>query len=129
MLFEILCYTVAILAALYIAGDARHTSTATAPTEAPQPIAQPEPQPEPAKISDPLPAAPAIAATIAAPAAVAVVKVEVEVEAKAEPSTDYSTLKTPELRKECSKRGITWRNALGANKHLSKAAMIAALTC
>lgn len=63
--------------------------------------------------------APAVAATIAEPVAVAVVKVA--------PAIDYSTLKTPQLRKLCSQRGITWRNALGVNRHLPKAAMVEAL--
>ena len=116
--FDIALYALAIITVLLLRAE---TTTATAPTEAPQP--QPEPQPQPAKISDPLPATPAIAATIASPAAVAVVKV-----AKAKGSTDYSTLKTPQLRQLCGQRGIVWRNALGANKHLSKAAMIAALS-
>jgi hypothetical protein len=63
--------------------------------------------------------APTVAAAITAPAAVAVVKVAT--------APDYSTLKTPQLRKLCSQRGITWRNALGQNKHLPKAAMVEAL--
>lgn len=62
---------------------------------------------------------PTVAAAITAPAAVAVVKVEA--------TQDYSTLKTPQLRKLCSQRGITWRNALGVNRHLPKAAMVEAL--
>ena len=109
MLFELFCYAVTITLFLALAGDARHTSPATVATEA-------QPAPEPAPIADPAPAMPA---TIAQPVAVAVVKVAT--------ATDYSTLKTPQLRKLCSQRSIVWRNALGQNKHLPKAAMVEAL--
>ena len=36
-------------------------------------------------------------------------------------------LTTPVLRRECSERGITWKNARGQNRHLTKAQMVAAL--
>lgn len=76
--------------------------------EAPQPVAQ---------------TAPAMAAPITEP----VVSVTVRAESSTEAPADLATLKTAELRKLCSQRGITWRNALGANRHLPKAAMVAAL--
>jgi hypothetical protein len=53
-----------------------------------------------------------------APVATLVVKIE---------STDYAALKTPQLRQLCSQRGITWRNAHGTSKHLSKGEMVQAL--
>jgi hypothetical protein len=53
-----------------------------------------------------------------APVATLVVKVE---------STDYAALNSAQLRKVCSQRGITWRNAHGPSKHLSKGEMVAAL--
>jgi hypothetical protein len=36
-------------------------------------------------------------------------------------------LTTPVLRRECSERGITWKNARGQNRHLTKAQMVAAI--
>jgi len=53
-----------------------------------------------------------------APIATLVVQVE---------ATDYSALTSAQLRKVCSQRGITWRNAKAQGRHLSKADMIAAL--
>jgi len=121
MLFEIFCYAVAITATLAFFGSPANPATvaATEPQpetiEAPQPIeANPEPQP-----------IAAMAATITEPVAVAVVKVEATPATEA--PADLATLKTPQLRKLCSQRGITWRNALGANRHLPKAAMVEAL--
>ena len=40
---------------------------------------------------------------------------------------DYSTLTTPQLRRECTAVGICWKDARGKNRHMTKAAMIAAL--
>jgi hypothetical protein len=40
---------------------------------------------------------------------------------------DYSTLTTPQLRRECTAVGIRWKDARGKNRHMTKAAMIAAL--
>lgn len=54
----------------------------------------------------------------------AMVKVEASTEA---PAIDYSTLKTPELRRLCTEAGIRWRNARGQGKHLRNAEMIEAL--
>ena len=36
-------------------------------------------------------------------------------------------LTTPVLRRECAERGITWKNARGQNRHLTKAQMVAAI--
>jgi len=116
MFFEIFCYAVAITATLAFFG-----SPATSATVAPQPEAQPQPieaKPETQPIA-------AMAAAITEPVAVAVVKVEATPATEA--PADLATLKTPQLRKLCSQRGITWRNALGANRHLPKAAMVEAL--
>lgn len=67
------------------------------------------------------PPVPAIAATSAAPVAVSVVKVEA-------PATELPWLMTSqELRKECQRRAIVWRNAHGKGKHLRKEEMVKAL--
>ena len=34
---------------------------------------------------------------------------------------------TPVLRRECSERGITWKNARGTNRHMTKAQMVEAI--
>ncbi len=39
----------------------------------------------------------------------------------------YQSMTSPQLRQECGKVGIQWRNAHGRSKHLSKAEMLAAL--
>jgi hypothetical protein len=41
----------------------------------------------------------------------------------------YQAMTAVQLRKECSTVGIKWRNAHGKSKHLSKAEMIAELSC
>jgi hypothetical protein len=46
----------------------------------------------------------------------------------ATPATDYASMTSAQLRKVCSQRGITWRNAHGKGRHFSKGEMIAALT-
>ncbi|MEY3300440.1 MAG: hypothetical protein RLZZ597_3700 [Cyanobacteriota bacterium] len=48
-------------------------------------------------------------------------------ETEAELLEDYSTLTTPQLRRECTAVGIRWKDARGKNRHMTKAAMIAAL--
>jgi hypothetical protein len=107
-LFDIALYTAAILLVLIVRANP------TPAAEAPQPIeAMPEPQPI---------AQPAKPATIAPPVAT----LTIPTEAPKAPA-DLATLKTAELRKLCSQRGITWRNALGANRHLPKTAMLQAL--
>ena len=40
----------------------------------------------------------------------------------------YQSLTSPELRKECSAIGVKWRNVYG-KRHLSKAEMVAVLSC
>lgn len=64
---------------------------------------------------------PAVAAAVAAPVAIA--RVEVEPVA----AIDYRAMTSQELRKECSRRAIAWRNAHGKGKHLRKAEMVKAL--
>jgi len=75
-----------------------------------------------ALIAQPLPprtaALVAQAAAIAAPVAVSVVKVKVPA---------YHSMTSVQLRKECQRRGIGWRNAHGQGKHLLKGEMVAAL--
>jgi hypothetical protein len=50
---------------------------------------------------------------------VAVVKVE---------APAYAKMNSEELRKECSRRAIAWRNAYGKCKHLRKEEMVNALS-
>jgi hypothetical protein len=61
--------------------------------------------------------APAMAAPMAAPVAIAVVPAE----------PDYAAMNSTQLRKECSLKGIRWRNAHGKGKHLKKGEMLKAL--
>jgi hypothetical protein len=99
-----------------------------APTEA-----QPEPITEAAPIEAPTAPtpAPAMAHTITEPVVSVTIRTEApkgtESSTATEAPADLATLKTPELRKLCSQRGITWRNALGANRHMTKAQMVEAL--
>ena len=121
MLFEIFCYAVAITATLAFFGSPANPAT----------VAATEPQPEPIEAPQPIEANPetqpiaAMAAAITEP--VATLTIPTEASTATEGTADLATLKTPQLRKLCSQRGITWRNALGANRHLPKAAMIQAL--
>jgi hypothetical protein len=106
-MFEAFLYALAIIAVLIVrANPTPATEAPTAAPEAPQTTA-PAPAPAPA---------PAMAQAISQPVATLTIRTEA-------PSTDYSTLKTPQLRKLCSQRGITWRNAHG-KKHLRNAEMI-----
>ncbi|MBD2111739.1 MULTISPECIES: hypothetical protein [Cyanophyceae] len=61
------------------------------------------------------------AAAIAAPVAVAVVKVET-------PAKPIAQMTSAELRKECGRRAIAWRNAHGKGKHMLKGEMVEALS-
>lgn len=45
-----------------------------------------------------------------------------------QPDLDLAAMPNTELRKRCQTVGVKWRNVYGANKHLSKDEMIAALT-
>jgi len=65
---------------------------------------------------NPLPAMPAV---IAAPVVVARVTVD-EV-------TDFAAMTSVQLRKECNKAGIAWRNAHGQGRHLKHGEMVRAL--
>ena len=117
--FEIFMYTAAILTVLWLRAEPQ-----TAPPIAVAPAMQPV---------DDLPAlpvllaqaekltarpVPAVAAAVAAP--VAIVRVEV-------PTPDWAKMTNAELRRECSRRGIAWRNAHGKGKHLLKKEMLKAL--
>lgn len=118
-LFDFALYALAIVTVLLLRAESTPTVAPTEPQpepiEAPQPIeAKPEPQP-----------IASMTATIAEP--VVSVTIPTEATPATEAPADLATLKTPQLRKLCSQRGITWRNALGANRHLPKAAMVEAL--
>jgi hypothetical protein len=109
--------------ALYVVGELlfkEYAQTEPAPIDAPIPaIADPWEEVAPT---------PAIAKTIARPAVLAVdvpdaVKESIALDVDAR---RYQGLTSPQLRQECGKVGIKWRNAHGS-KHLSKAEMLAAL--
>jgi hypothetical protein len=53
-------------------------------------------------------------------------QITVEIGPEAEP-IDFSKLTVPQLRVECDKRGIHWKNARGKGKHLLKGEMVKAL--
>lgn len=115
--FEFFMYTAAILTVLWLRAE----------PQAPTPIAV-----APVLLVDDLPTLPALlaqsknltarpvtaAAAVAAP--VAIVRVEV-------PTPDWAKMTNAELRRECSRRGIAWRNAHGKGKHLLKKEMLKAL--
>ena len=116
--FEIFMYTAAILTVLWLRAE----------PQAPTPIAV-----APVLLVDDLPTlpallaqsekltarpVPAVAAAVNAP--VAIVRVEV-------PTPDWAKMTNAELRRECSRRGIAWRNAHGKGKHLLKKEMLKAL--
>ena len=116
MLFEILCYAVAIVGTLAFFGN---PTPATA-IEAPQPQTSTEADHfrDVTKMTTaPAPApAPAMSQAIAQPVATLVVKVDAP-----------KTLTSAELRRQCQAAGIRWRNAHGQGRHMSKGEMIAAL--
>jgi hypothetical protein len=106
----------------------------------------PEPTPAPDPVVDELPLLPdlmehaaalvvkpipevvpvaAVAAAMSAPVAIAVEPVE-QVEVVTEPD-NYQGMTSAQLRKECSRHGIQWRNARGEGKHLTKPQMLAEL--
>ena len=61
---------------------------------------------------------PAAAAEMTAPVAIVRVKV---------PTPDWAKMSNAELRRECARKGIAWRNAYGKGKHLLKGEMLKAL--
>jgi len=95
---------------------------------------------QPVAIKDDLPSLPELLDTAAEMTGAEVVQAEIEAafleemiaaleeaEQTTEGQPDYSTLTTPELRRECAAVGIRWKNARGKNRHMTKAQMIAAL--
>jgi hypothetical protein len=113
-MFEVFCYTAAIVFVLWIrATPATAIEAPTAPQ--PQPIIEAMPETTPA---------PAMAHTITEP----VVSVTIRTEAPkgTEAPADLATLTSAELRRRCQSAGVKWRNAHGT-RHLSKAEMVQAL--
>ena len=104
--FDIALYALAIITVLLLRAEA--TPATVAPTAAPEAPQTTAPAP-----------APAMAQAISQPVATLTIPTESSTEAPA----DLASLKTPQLRKLCSQRGITWRNAHG-KKHLRNAEMI-----
>jgi hypothetical protein len=90
-------------------------SAAPAPVE--DMLQLPDPMEEAATLAEKPAPAPAAAAAMAEPVAIAVIPAE----------PDYADMNSAQLRKECSKAGIQWRNAHGRNKHMSKGEMLKAL--
>lgn len=130
-MFEIFCYTAAIVFVLWI----RATPEPTVATPAPELVddlpslqellttAAAMTAPEPVEEST---AAATVAATISTPVAVLQVATPAPVEEST--ATAWATLTSQELRRACQDRGIRWRNAHGAGRHLKKPEMVAALT-
>jgi len=124
-MFEVTCYVLAVVFVLWI----RATPEATVATPAPELVddlpslqellttAAAMTAPEPVEESTP-------AATVAATISTSVAVLQVATPA----ATDYATLTSQELRRQCQDRGIRWRNAHGAGLHLKKPEMVAALT-
>ncbi|MGG6242552.1 hypothetical protein ACQ4N7_28405 [Nodosilinea sp. AN01ver1] len=107
-MFDIFLYAVAIVAVLWFVGEPSEATPATVPV------------PDVAPQSEPPRPVPAVAAAIATPVAIA--RVEVAVSAK-----PIAAMTSAELRKECQRRCIAWRNAHGKGKHLRKGEMLEAL--
>ena len=124
--FEIFLYAAAILTVLWMRAE---------PTPSPQPVDDLPTMPELLAEAEALTArpVPTVAAEMAAPVAIARVEdawiAELEVEPPSPTATaDYlETWSAQELRRECSRQGIAWRNAHDKGKHLTKAQMIKAL--
>lgn len=108
-MFEVFCYTAAIVFVLWI----RSTPEPTVATATPEPVKEATP-------------ATTVAATISTP--VAVLQVATPAPVQESTATNYSRLTSQELRRACQDRGIRWRNAHGAGRHLKKPEMVAALT-
>jgi hypothetical protein len=83
---------------------------------------------KPVTVEQPAPVRTA-AKTIAAPTVleIEIPDVEKEVIAQAADNCYYSGLTAVQLRTECARVGIKWRNAHGTSKHLKKAEMLTAL--
>lgn len=115
-MFEAILYTAAIVFVLWLRAT-------PAPVE--EPVATATPAPEPELVEESTPAA-TVAATISTPVAVLQVATPAPVEEST--ATAWATLTSQELRRACQDRGIRWRNAHGAGRHLKKPEMVAALT-
>jgi len=113
--FEILLYAVAILGVLLLRAEAPQP----APAPAPIPDVQLPPLEDLVSEAEALAAKPmpAVAAPIFAPTAIA----------RLEVAPSYRTMSSQELRRHCTRRGITWAHTRGRNKHMLKGAMVAAL--
>ncbi len=133
-MFEVFCYTAAIVFVLWI----RATPEPTVATPAPELVddlpslqellttAAAMTAPEP--VEESTPAAATVAATISTPVAVLQVATPAPVEESTATATAWATLTSQELRRACQDRGIRWRDAHGAGLHLKKPEMVAALT-
>ena len=114
--FEIFMYAAAILTVLWLRAEPQ-TPTPIAAAMVPVDDDLPTLPALPAEVLTARPV-PAAAAEMAAP--VAIVRVEV-------PTPDWAKMSNAELRRECARKGIAWRNAHGKGKHLLKGEMIKAL--
>ena len=116
--FEIFMYTAAILAVLWLRAEPQTPTPIAAAMVLPVDDLPTLPKllaPAEVLTARPVPAA---AAEMAAPVAIARVEV---------PTPDWAKMSNAELRRECAKRNIAWRNAHGKGKHLLKGEMIKAL--
>jgi hypothetical protein len=114
--FEFVCYALAVLTVLWLRAEPQVTTPiAVAPAVLVDDLPTLPALPAEVLTARPVPAA---AAEMAAP--VAIVRVEV-------PTPDWAKMSNAELRRECARKNIAWRNAHGKGKHLLKGEMIKAL--
>jgi hypothetical protein len=135
--FEIFMYAAAILTVLWLRAEPQApTPIAVAP--AVQPVDDLPALPVLLAQSEKLTAPPVVtsrtvAADMVEPVAIARIEDAWIAELEVEPpsptaAADYlETWSAQELRRECSRRGIAWRNAHGKGKHLLKEEMLKAL--
>lgn len=141
MVFELFCYAVAIIGVLAFVGGDRKPATVEAPKCELVPDVQidgDELAAEMARISDEVRNA-WISEAIANEFEISDVEPAEAIEwqptaidtvvpfVRPVRKTDWASMSAHQLRKECSDRGIKWRNVHGKGKHLSKALMVKAL--
>lgn len=117
--FEIFIYADAILTVLWLRAEP-HVTAPIAVAPAVQPVDDLPARPVLLAQAEKLTARPVTAAAAEMTAPVEIVRVKV-------PTPDWAKMSNAELRRECSRRGIAWRNAHGKGKHLLKGEMLKAL--
>jgi len=116
--FEIFMYAAAILTVLWLRAEPQTpTPIAAAPV---QPVDDLPTLPAMLAQAKKLTARPVPAAAAEMAAPVAIARVEV-------PTPDWAKMTNAELRRECTRKNIAWRNAHGKGKHMLKGEMLKAL--